>query len=677
MTSTNPLLKNSEAKNKALPFPEIQNQHFLPAAEAAIEEARGQIEKIKSSEPSFEATIVALETASEKLDLVTSTFYSLLGANSNEEMQKIAQELGPKTSAYSSDVALDPKIFECVESVWQKRNELELNAEEAKLLEVTYDSFVRNGAKLSEDKRNQLREIDQKLSTLGPKFGENVLKATNSFEMELTSDDDLIGLPESAKEAAAAAAEAKGKAGKWLVTLQAPSMIPFLQYSEKRELREKIWKAYSSRAFQGEHSNEDTIKEIVSLRYDRANLLGYPTHAHDVLDKRMAQTPEKVMAFFQKLLKPSRPAAEKDLAEVQDFAKSIGGPDKLSPWDFAFYSEKLKEQKFKFSEEELRPYFKLENVIDGVFEHARKLFGLKFVKANDYPTYHEDVMTYEVYDEASNDFIGLFYADFFPRDSKRGGAWMTTFYEQGLFEGKVMRPHVSIVCNFTKPTNDKPSLLTFMEVQTLFHEFGHSLHGLLSQCKYRSLAGTNVLWDFVELPSQVLENWTLEKESLDMFAKHYETGELMPKELAQKIKDSSKFLAGYSSLRQLNFATVDMKWHTTLPEDIGAIDEFETEATRETTLFDKIPGTNFSCAFSHIFAGGYSSGYYSYKWAEVLDADAFEMFKEKGLFDEAVAKSFKENILMRGGTEHPMEIYKKFRGREPDPDALLRRDGLS
>jgi peptidyl-dipeptidase Dcp len=516
----------------------------------------------------------------------------------------------------------------------------------------------------------------KKLSTLGPKFGENVLKATNAFELELTTEDDLVGLPESAKEACAAAAEAKGKQGTWLVTLQAPSMIPFLQYSEKRELREKIWKAYSSRAFKDEFSNENTIKEIVSLKYERANLLGFPTHAHYVLDKRMAGNPEKVNAFLQKLLKASKPAAERDLAEVQEFAKSIGGPDTLLPWDFAFYSEKIKEKKFEFSEEDLRPYFKLENVIAGVFEHASKLYGLKFTASTDYPVYHDDVMTYEVYDESSNDFIGLFYADFFPRDSKRGGAWMTTFYEQGLFQGEVMRPHVSIVCNFTKPTKDKPSLLTFMEVQTLFHEFGHSLHGLLSQCKYRSLAGTNVLWDFVELPSQILENWTLEKESLDLFAKHYETGELMPKELAQKIKDSSKFLAGYSSLRQLNFATVDMRWHTTVPDKITSVDEFEAEATKETTLFDKVPGTNFSCAFSHIFAGGYSSGYYSYKWAEVLDADAFEMFKEKGLFDASVAKSFKENILMKGGTEHPMKLYKKFRGREPDPDALLRRDGL-
>lgn len=676
-TQLNPLLKASELKHRAIDFPKIQPEHFMPAIEEAIRQARENIHRIEKSpsKPDFDNTIVALELSSEKVDLVANVFYNLLGSQTNEKLQKIAQEFGPKISDFSSDIILNEKLFARIQSVWEQKDQLGLSQEEFQLLEKTYTDFVRNGAKLEESKKQRLREIDQKLSRLGPEYSENVLKATNAFEMLLENEDDLAGLPEGVREAAQHAAEEREKKG-WLFNLQAPSMMGFLKYSEKRELREKIWKAYASRSFNDKFDNQKQVLEIIQLRHERAQLLGFKTHADFVLQKRMAESPEKVTEFLNKLLSASKPAAERDLKEVQALALEMGGPQPLMPWDFGYYSEKLKEKKFDINEEELRPYFKLENVIEGVFEHARRLFGLKFQVSTDYPVYHPDVKVYEVIDEKDSSFVGLFYTDFFPRDSKRGGAWMTNFFEQGLYGDTLMRPHVSIVCNFTKPTPKKPSLLTFDEVRTLFHEFGHSLHSLLSQCRFRSLSGTNVYWDFVELPSQILENWTLEKEALDLFARHFETGATIPKELTQKIIDSSKFLAGYSSLRQLNFAFLDMAWHSTDPKQIRDVDSFEKQVTQKTQLLPSVPGMNVSCAFSHIFAGGYSAGYYSYKWAEVLDADAFEYFKEKGIFDPEVSRKFKEHILSRGGTEHPMELYKRFRGREPDPEALLRRDGL-
>lgn len=667
----------SQLPNRAIDFPQIKNEHFLPALEAALIEARDNVKRIRDNPeaPNFENTLLALENVSEKVDLVANVFFNLHGSNTNDEMQKMATEIAPQLSDLSSDIILDEKLFARVAQVWESRSHLNLGKEELKLLEDNYSDFVRNGAKLDADKKQKLREIDQKLSRLGPEFSENVLKATNAFELLIEDEKDLAGLPEGAIEAAKHTAEEKGKTG-WIFNLQAPSFLAFMKYGENREIREKLWRAYGSRAFRDSFDNQKIVLEIVKLRHERAQLLGFKTHADFVLQKRMAETPEKVFAFLDKLLAASKPAAEKDLAEVRALAIELGGPTEIMPWDFAFYSEKLKEKKFNINEEELRPYFKLENVIAGAFEHARRLYGLKFKESSDYPVYHQDVKVYEVMDETDNSFVGLFYTDFFPRDSKRGGAWMTNFFEQGLYGTTLMRPHVSIVCNFTKPTPNKPSLLTFDEVRTLFHEFGHSLHSLLSQCNYRSLSGTNVYWDFVELPSQILENWTLETEALNLFAKHYQSNESIPKELTQKLIDASLFQAGYFSLRQLNFAFMDMAWHSTDPATIRDVDSFEKQVTKKTQLLPAIDGMNSSCAFSHIFAGGYSAGYYSYKWAEVLDADAFELFKEKGIFDPEVAKSFKENILSRGGTEHPMELYKKFRGREPDPNALLRRDGL-
>lgn len=678
MTKQNPLLEKFALKDQAVPFDQIKTEHFMPALDEAIQQAKTNIEAIKrnKSEPSFENTIVALETCSEIVERVIGIYGNLESAHASEEHQALAKDIYPKYTTFSSDVALDEEIFHKVKVVYDKRNSLDLNKEQLKLLEKSYLSFTRNGALLDNSGKEKLRGIDQELSILGPKFSEHVLKATNSFEMLLDKKSDLEGLPEGAIEAAAFLADSKGHKGQWLFNLQMPSYLPFLTYAKNRALREKVWKAYNSKAFKDKYDNQDTIKKIVTLRHQRAQLLGFKTHADFVLAERMAKDPATVKEFLTKLLEPSKAAAKRDFAEVSAFAKETEGISDLQPWDFSYFSEKLKEKKYSFNEEDLRPYFKLENVVEGVFEHARRLYGLVFKETQDAPKYHPEVKAYEVFEEKTGKYISLFYTDFFPRETKKGGAWMTTFRDQGLMDGDVRRPHVSIVCNFTKPTPTKPSLLSYDEVRTLFHEFGHALHGMLSDCTYRSLSGTNVYWDFVELPSQIMENWVGEKGGLDLFARHYETNEPIPADLVAKIKRSSQFQAGWSSLRQLQFGLLDMAWYSQDPSKISDIDAFEIESTKETRILPKIEGTNSSCSFSHIFAGGYSAGYYSYKWAEVLDADAFEYFQEKGLFDEEVAKKFKDNVLSRGGTEHPMELYKKFRGREPDPKALLRRDGL-
>lgn len=678
MTTANPLLQPFTNKDQAVPFDKIKVEHYIPALDEAIALAKKNIETIKNQTeaPSFKNTIEALESASELSDTISGIYSNLEVANASPELQALAVEIYPKLTALSSDIALDEAIFQRVKAVYDQRADLNLNIEQTRLLEKTYLSFARNGALLNAADKETLRQIDQELSVLGPKFSENVLKATNAFEMYLDKAEDVAGIPEGILEGAAASAEAKGKKGQWLFTLSIPSYLPFMTYASSRALREKMWKAFSSRAFTGDFSNQENVLKIVKLRDQRAKLLGFKTHADFVLAERMAQNPATVNDFLNKLLTASKQAGEKDVKEVADFAKKLDGVSDIQPWDFAYYSEKLKEEKYAFNEEDLRPYFKLENVVDGVFAHAKKLYGLTFKENKEIPGYHPEVKVYEIYEEASNKYMGLFYTDFFPRDTKKGGAWMTQFRGQGMIGGEMKRPHISIVCNFTKPTPTKPSLLTYDEVRTLFHEFGHALHGILSECHYASLSGTNVYWDFVELPSQIMENWAGEKEGLDLFAKHYETNALMPAELIEKLKASQKFQAGYMSCRQIQFGMMDMAWHSTPPEHIKDVDSFEESATAETRLFPKIEGANSSTSFSHIFAGGYSAGYYSYKWAEVLDADAFEYFKDEGLFNPEVAQKFKDNILSRGGTEHPMELYKKFRGREPDPAALLRRDGL-
>lgn len=673
---TNPLLLTSTYPDQAIVFDQLNVEHYIPALHVAIEEAKQNLARIKEQkETSFENTILALEQASEKVDRISNIYFNLFSAEANDAHQSLAQEISPLLSAYSSDVSLDDELFQKIKFVYDHRSDLKLQGEELRLTEKVYKDFSRNGALLDAGKKQQLRELDQELSVLSPQFSENVLKATNAFELWITDEAGLEGLPEGVREAAAMAAQQKGKAGQWLFTLHAPSLIPFMTYSARSDLREKIWRASSSKSFGGAFDNRNIVKKIVQLKATRASLLGYKDYAEYVLEERMAQNSATVFDFLKNLMEPSKKAAEKDLAEVKEFRKSLEGKDEIKPWDFAFYSEKLKEKKYAFNEEELRPYFKLENVIDGVFKHAQKLFNLQFKPTDKIPVYHPDVKTFEVLTD-KGDYVGLFYMDFFPRETKKGGAWMTNYREQGMWGQKVERPHVSIVCNFTKPTPTKPSLLSYEEVRTLFHEFGHALHGLLSQCKYRSLAGTNVYWDFVELPSQIMENWTEEKEALDMFARHYQTNATIPAELVAKIKKASLFQSGWMSLRQVSFAWLDMKWYTTDPQKIQDVDAFETEATEVTRLLPKETGTNMSCSFGHIFGGGYAAGYYSYKWAEVLDADAFEYFKEKGLYNREVAAKFKNSILSRGGTAHPMDLYKEFRGREPDPNSLLKRSGL-
>ena len=659
------------------PFSKIKNKHFKPAFLTAIAEARKEIDLIaeNTESPTFENTIEALDFAGQQLDRISSVFFNLNSAETNEEIQKIAQEVSPLLSEFSNDITLNKALFKRVKAVYGQRDKLELTTEQRTLLDKKYKSFSRNGANLEEDKKKRLREIDAELSKLKLKFGENVLAETNKFEMHLTDEKDLEGLPEGEKEAAAQLAKSKNKEG-WLITLDYPSYIPFMKYAKNRTLRRNLSMAFGSKGFHNDAlDNQENVLKIANLRYERANLLGYKTHAHFVLEERMAETPEKVHAFLNELLEKAKPAAEKEFKQLENFAKELDAINRLEKWDGAYYSEKLKQKLFDLDDEKLKPYFKLENVIGGVFKVAEKLFGLQFEEVFDIDTYHKDVKTYRIYDEDKN-LVSLFYADFHPREGKRGGAWMTSFKSQYKRNGKNVRPHISNVCNFTKPTESKPSLLTFNEVTTLFHEFGHGLHGMLANTVYPGLSGTSVYWDFVELPSQVLENWCYEKEALELFATHYETGDLIPMNLVKKIKESATFQEGMQTLRQLSFGLLDMAWHGTDPSHITDVKAYEEKAFDGTNLYPKTKETCMSTAFAHIFQGGYASGYYSYKWAEVLDADAFAYFKEQGIFNREVAAKFKDNVLSKGGTENPMELYKRFRGSEPKIEPLLERAGL-
>ena len=665
----NPLLHDFNTA----PFSKITTEHYKPAIEKGIEIAKKEIAEIvqNTAKPTFENTTVALDFTGEKLNRITSIFFNLNSAETNDKLQKIAQEVSPLLSEFGNDITLNEGLFNRVKAVFESKSNLKLTPEQAMLLEKQYKSFARNGANLNEDAKNKLRKIDAQLSTLSLKFGENVLAETNAFELHITNENDLAGLPESAKEAA----KSKDKEG-WIFTLDYPSYIPFLTYIDKRELRKKMAIAAGKKGFQdNEFNNEKNVLEIVNLRHQRANLLSYKTHAHFVLEERMAETPEKVIEFSNNLLAKATPAAQKEFQDLEVYAKKLDGIDQLQKWDAAYYSEKLKKDLFDLDQEVLKPYFKLENVIAGVFEIAKRLFDLQFEEVSNIDTYHEDVKTYRVTDISGN-FIAVFYADFHPRKGKRNGAWMTSYKSQQIKNGTNERPHVSIVCNFTKPTETKPSLLTFNEVTTLFHEFGHALHGMLANTTYNSLSGTSVSWDFVELPSQVLENWCFEKEALELFAKHYETGAVIPMKFVEKIKESASFQEGMQTLRQLSFGLLDMQWHGQDPTEITSIKAFENDAFAHTKLYPDVAENVMSTAFSHIFQGGYSAGYYSYKWAEVLDADAFEYFLEEGIFNKEVAAKFKDNVLSKGGTEKPMTLYKRFRGKEPKPDALLKRAGL-
>ena len=674
----NPFLSDFNTVFNTIPFDIIKVEHYLPAIEVGIKQGLAKIDAIVNNleEPNFTNTIEAIEKTGELLEVVSMTFSNLNLAETSKEMQVLAKELSPKLSDYSNDIILNIGLFKKVETVYNNKSTLSLNPEQTTLLDKTYKGFVRNGSKLNNDQKEILRKIDKDKSQLSLTYSENVLAESNAYELVISNEVDLAGLPEGIIEAAKITANEKGKDNAWVFTLDYPSYGPFITYSENRNLKEQMFKAYGSKAFKNnEHNNQNILKQIAQLRYERAILLGYKSHADFVLEERMAESPTKVFSFLENLLDNSLSFAKKDLEELKAYIKTNNGPEDLKKWDLPYYAEKLKKEKFAIDDELLRPFFKLENVVNGVFETAKKLYGLSFIQRNDIPLYHKDVTTYEVKND-KGEFLAVFYADFFPRAGKRQGAWMTSFVNQKIENGINIRPHVSIVCNFTKPTESKPSLLSFDEVTTLFHEFGHALHGICANGQYGSLTGTSVYWDFVELPSQILENWCYEKECLDLFAKHYQTGEAIPADYIQKIIDSSNFQSGLATIRQIGLATLDMAWHSQNPKDITSVKDFEVSVTSKTDLMPSVPETCTSCSFSHIFPGGYSSGYYSYKWAEVIDADAFEAFKEKGIFNKDVASSFYKNILSAGGSEHPSILYKRFRGREADPKALLRRSGL-
>ena len=672
----NPFLQPYNTPFDSIPFDKIKLEHYKPAFEEGMKQGRADIETIKNNTPSFKNTIETLERAGELLSKVSSVFFNLNSSETSDEMQQLAQEVSPLLTAYSSEISLDEELFKAVKTVFDNEDRSKLNEEQVYLLNKTYKGFVRSGANLNEEDKNKLKEISTKLAKLTLTFSENVMKDSQGFELHITNENDLAGLPEGTKEAAKLMAKNKGKENGWLITLDYPSYIPFMKYADNRELRKKLNEAFGARGFNNnDFNNESIIAEIVSLRLTKAKLLGYNTYADFVLEERMAEKPAKVFNLWNELLEVALPKAKEEIEEIKTLVKKLGDDIELAAWDFSYYAEKLKNEKFAINDEILKPYFKLENVLDGAFQAAEKLYDITFHERKDIPLYHEDVVTYEVKDKDDN-FVSLFYADFFPREGKRSGAWMTSFRGQNKYDGQNNRPLVSIVCNFTKPTETKPSLLTFNEVTTLFHEFGHALHGMLADGHYESLSGTSVFWDFVELPSQLMENWCYEEESLNLFAKHYETGETIPMEFVQKIKDSAQFLSAYQTVRQTSLGQLDMSWHNQEVIEETSVIDFEKKSGEKTSLFPFNDKTSTSCAFSHIFAGGYAAGYYSYKWAEVLEADAFELFKEKGIFNKEVATAFKNNVLSQGGSKHPMELYKQFRGAEPSSKALLKKSGL-
>ena len=672
----NPLVKPSPHKYGAVPFNEIKQEHFIPALEYAIKKAEKTLDEVKTNTDTatFENTALPMETCSELMETISFTYFNLMGAESDNDFKELAQQISPKLSAFSNNVHLDSQLFAKVKYLYENIENDNLNEEQKRLVSESYKGFTLNGALLNDTDKEKVRKIDEELSKLSPKFSQNTLNATNEYTYFTEDKSELSGIPEMVVAQAAETAQKKDKKSGWMFTLQMPSYIPVMQYADNRKLRETMSREFGKISFGGKFDNQDIIKKMVALRYEKAQILGFEDHADYTLQKRMAKTTETVMNFLSRLYDVYYPSAQKELDEMRELARK-DGVEEMQAWDSAYYSQKLKKQKYDFDQEELRPYFKSENVIDGIFQVAGLMYGLKFKEINDVPVYHEEVRVFEVH-ENNGDFLALFYIDLHPRETKNGGAWMTCWRPQGLHKGKVDRPLVSIVGNLTPSTEDKPSLLTFMEVKTIFHEFGHALHGMLSKVTYRSLASPDVYWDFVELPSQIMENWLGEKETLSLFAKHYETGEIIPDELIEKIKKSQSFNAGTMGLRQLSLGMLDMAWHTGDPSHVEDVVKFEDEAIEKTRLLPKVEGSTISCRLGHIFGGGYSAGYYSYKWAESLDADAFEYFKENGIFNKKIADSFRKNILEKGNTEPPMDMYVKFRGKEPDPDALLRRDKL-
>ena len=676
-TIQNPLLATYHTPYNTAPFHLIKTEHYEPAILKGMKMHDEEIDAIVNNpeQPTFANTIVALEGSGATLDRATTILGNLLSAETSDELQAIAQRVMPKLSEHNNNISLNEKLFARIKAVYESPESAQLNQEDRMLLDKTYDGFIRNGANLPEADKERFRQISSELSVLTLQFSQNNLNETNSYELPVTLEQ-LDGVPESAIESYAQTAKEKGKEG-YIVTLHAPSFIPFMKYGRNRELRKQLYMAYNTQCIQdNENNNTKIVKKLVNLRLERAQLLGFQTAADYVLTKRMAENSQNVYQLLNQLLEAYTPTAHKEVAEVVSLAKELEGEDfELMPWDWAYYSEKLKEKLFNLNEEELRPYFELSKVIEGVFGLATRLYGITFQKNEEIPVYHPDVETYEVFDE-NQELLASLYTDFHPRASKRSGAWMTSFKEQWKDENGNSRPHVSITMNFTKPSANKPALLTFSEVNTFLHEFGHALHGMFANTTYQSLSGTNVYWDFVELPSQIMENFAIEKEFLNTFAKHYQTNEPIPAEMIQRIVDASNFNVAYACLRQLSFGLLDMAWYTRTEPFDGDVRSYEKEAWAKTQLLPNVPEACMTVQFSHIMAGGYSAGYYSYKWAEVLDADAFSLFKEKGIFNKEVANSFREHVLSKGGTEHPMTLYKRFRGQTPDIDALLKRNGI-
>ena len=676
--NNNPLLNVYDTPHGTAPFHLIKTDHFEPAILQAMEEHDKQIEAIiqNTEEPNFVNTIEALERSGALLDRVTTIFGNLLSAETNDEMQAIAERVMPQLSKHSNDITLRDELFQRIKYVYDHTDKESLDNEQRMLLQNTYDGFIRSGANLDEAGKERFRQISAEMSILTLNFSQNNLKETNAYELILGAED-LDGLPESTREAYAQNAIERGKEGQYIVTLHAPSFVPFMKYSTRRDLRKQLYLAYNTQCtHDNEHNNVEIVKRLVNLRQERAQLLGFSTAADYVLTRRMAENSTNVYNLLDQLLQAYTPTAQREVAEVKALAQELEGKDfELMPWDWAFYSEKLKVKKFDLDEEALRPYFELDNVIEGVFGLAKRIYGIAFAENKNISTYHEDVKAYDVTDKDGR-FLAVLYTDFHPRAGKRSGAWMTSYKEQWKDADGDSRPHISVVMNFTKPTADKPALLTFSEVNTFLHEFGHALHGMFADSTYQSLSGTNVYWDFVELPSQIMENFAIEKDFLNTFAKHYETGETIPEELIHRIVDASNFNAAYACLRQLSFGYLDMAWYTRTTPFEGDVETYEKQAWTKTQILPNVEGTCMSVQFSHIMAGGYSAGYYSYKWAEVLDADAFSVFQEKGIFNPEVANSFRTNVLSKGGTEHPMTLYKRFRGQEPSIDALLKRNGI-
>lgn len=675
----NPLVQEWNTPFQTPPFDSIRTEDYEPAILYAIEEAKKEVNAIivNRAVPDFENTIVALERAGGLLNRVLGVFFNMNECNTSEQLQKVAEDITPALSAYSNDLSMNPLLFDKVKQVYDRRDDIPLTAEQRMLLDKIYKSFIRSGALLEGAEKEEFRKISEELSLLSIKYNRNVLTEQNAYTLNVRNKKDLAGLPKYAIDAAREEAKARGEKG-WTFTLQYPSFGPFMMYAENRDLREQMWRAYNSVAnHNNENDNKEIARRIANLRLRTAQLLGYSSYAEYALEERMAQNPATVDKFLADLLEASMPFAKKDLAQVQEYANKNGFVGDLQRWDFSYWSERLKNEKYAMDPEMMKPYFQLENVKRGIFALADTLYGLKFVENDKIQKYHPDVMVYEVYDKSNDKFMAVVYMDFFPRESKRSGAWMTSFRDEyKTAEGKEVRPLIQMVCNFTKPTKKEPSLLTFEEVNTFLHEFGHCLHGILAEGTYSSVTGTSVYRDFVELPSQIMENFATEKQFLDMFAVHYKTGEKIPQELIDKLTDSEKYLAGWLSVRQLFLGMIDMQWHTITEPYEGDVIALEDKVSQKAELLPKVDGALMSTSFGHIFSGGYAAGYYGYKWAEVLDADAFSLFQEKGIFNREVSTSFRRNILSQGGKKHPMELYKAFRGHEPTNEALLRRSGF-